>query len=100
MRLFVDDMRPCPSGDNYLLCRNYEDAIWEMSVTDFDYVSLDYSLGYGEKTGYDILVWMKKSGKIPRHINIHSSHPWGRRNMKDFCDLHFPNVEVTMDSPY
>ena len=99
MKLFVDDMRPCPDGDDYIYCQDYEEAIWQLSINDFEYVSLDYHLGYGE-SGLDILVWMRNNKKVPPKINIHSSHPWGRRQMKEFCDENFPDSEITMKYPY
>ena len=99
MKLYVDDLRPFPDDDEFIGCRDYEEAIWQLSIHDFDYVSLDYHLGYGE-SGLDILVWMRNNRKIPPKINIHSSHPWGRRQMKEFCEQYFPESEVTMKYPY
>ena len=99
MKLYVDDMRPFPTEDDFLCCRSYDEAILLLNEVDFEYVSLDYHLGYGE-SGLDILIWMRNTGKIPKKINIHSSHPWGRREMKDFCERNFPDTEVTMHYPY
>ena len=96
MKLFVDDLRPFPEGDDFICCREFEDAIWQLSIHDFDFVSLDYDLGYGP-TGLDILIWMRNNNKAPKHINIHSSHIWGRREMKEFCLQNFPGTEVTMN---
>ena len=99
MKLYVDDMRPFPRDEDFICCRTYEDAIWELSVHDFEYVSLDYHLGYCE-SGLDILIWMKNNGKAPPKINIHSTHVWGRREMKEFCEQNFPDSEITMNYPY
>ncbi len=100
MKLYVDDMREFPPGDDFICCRDAEDAIWQLSIRKFDYVSLDYDLGWGEKNGLDILIWMRDTGKIPPKINIHSTHVWGRQAMKDFCERIFPNTEITMKYPY
>ena len=99
MKLFVDDLRPFPDGEEWICCRDYEEAVWQLSVHDFEYVSLDFHLGYGE-SGLDILVWMRNNRKVPPHINIHSSHPWGRRRMREFCEENFPGTAVTMNYPY
>ncbi len=99
MKLYVDDLRPEPDDGDFIVSRDYADAIWQLSIHDFEYVSLDYHLGYGE-SGLDILVWMRNNRRVPPKINIHSSHPWGRRQMKEFCETYFPDVELTMKYPY
>ena len=42
MKLYVDDLRELPENEPDCICaRDYEDAIWQLSVHSFDYVSLD-----------------------------------------------------------
>ena len=94
MRLFVDDSRPFPSG-GYECCRDPEQAKLLLSVLPFDHVSLDYDLGYGKETGYDLLVWMDENNIRPAHINIHSTHFFGRKRMMDYAEQHFPGSELT-----
>lgn len=92
MKLYVDDRRPCPEG--FVKCENAKEAIALMSSYDFDTVSLDYDLGYGEDTGLDILIMMKGLGKQPKRILIHSSHPIGRERMFAFASENFPSSEI------
>lgn len=94
MRLFVDDLRPFPSG-GYECCRDPEQAKLLLSVLPFDHVSLDYDLGYDKETGYDLLVYMAENGIRVKSINIHSTHPFGRRKMWDYAKEHFPDAEIT-----
>ena len=96
MKLFLDDNRKCPQGD-FDVCRNANDAIFFLSRRKYDYISLDYDLGYGEKTGLDVLIYMKENNIFVPHINIHSSHIFGRRKMQDFCTQYFPKTEITMN---
>lgn len=68
-----------------------------MEIIDFPFVSLDYDLS-DIYTGYDILVWMKENEYFPRHLNIHSTHSYGRSLMFDYAKQNFPSyVEITMN---
>lgn len=96
LRLFVDDARDFPKG--YECVRSYEDCLMYFRLFgDFDHVSLDYDLG-GEYTGLDILKWMKENGRHPAHINIHSNHEIGMREMKKYAEENFKNSVVTMNT--
>ena len=97
MNLFLDDRRACPKGE-YDVCRNADDAIFFLSRRKYTYISLDYDLGYSEKTGLDVLVFMKEQGIFVEYINIHSSHIFGKRRMEDFCAQYFPKSIVTKNS--
>lgn len=98
MKLFVDDIRTCPDVSEFLCCRDFDSAIRVLSHTNFEHISLDYDLGYGCKTGLNILEWMSENHKSAPSINIHSSHPIGRSRMYDFAKKHFPNSNITMYS--
>lgn len=98
LKLFVDDTRDFPKG--YECVRSYDDCIMYFRLFgDFDHVSLDYHLGE-EHTGLDILKWMKENGKEPKHINIHSNHIFGMREMKNYAEENFKNSVVTMNTLY
>ncbi|WP_295154113.1 cyclic-phosphate processing receiver domain-containing protein [uncultured Ruminococcus sp.] len=95
LKLYVDDKRDFPKG--FECVRTYEDCLLYFSIfNDFDFVDLDYNLGE-EKTGLDILIWMKENGKKPKHINIHSNHIVGMRLMKKYADENFKDSSVTMN---
>ena len=92
-KLYLDDIRPCPEG--YILVRNYDDCVTLLENGIFEEVSLDYSLGYGYKTGFDVLVWLNNHREhLPKKINIHSTHPYGVSMMKNFILKYLPEVEL------
>jgi len=80
--LYVDDERCLPSQE-WDLARNYNEAMYMLSSTQYDLISLDHdiasydSVGV-EKTGYDILCYLERrriqyNEKIP-YINIHTAN--------------------------
>lgn len=95
MKIFLDDIRPCPEGYNvardpeifkYLVINNFK------SITE---ISMDHDLGHWddtgkEVTGYDLLCWLEDlmyfaillDAKIPFSIKVHSSNPVGRQRME------------------
>lgn len=94
MKLFLDDNRRC-TQEGFDVCTNANDAIFFLSKRKYDYITLDYDLGYGEKTGLDVLIFMKNNNIFVPHINIHSSHIFGRRKMEDYCAQYFPKSIIT-----
>lgn len=100
MKLILDDRREVGSGlSDYCLVRNYMDCVELLSIFSdcLEFVSLDYDLGFSEYTGVDVLRFMYQEGIVPRHINIHSDHPVGRRVMNKFVKVSFPGVLLTMN---
>ncbi|HCJ40108.1 cyclic-phosphate processing receiver domain-containing protein [uncultured Ruminococcus sp.] len=96
LKLFVDDKRDFPER-GFECVRSYDDCLmYYRMFGDFDFISLDFDLGDGP-TGLDILKWLKENGKSPSHINIHSTHIEGRREMRKFAQENFPNAAVTMN---
>lgn len=94
-RLFLDDSRDYPTI-GYECCAEVWVAQSHMLIMDFEYISLDYSLGRGKETGLDLLIWMKEQGIFVPEINIHSNHSIGREKMYQFCKENFPDSVVTM----
>ena len=43
---------------------------------------------------------MKENGKEPKHINIHSNHIVGMREMKKYAEENFKNSVITMNTLY
>ena len=94
MKLFVDDTRDFPY-EGYECCRDVKTATLLLSIMEFDFISLDYSLA-GE-TGLDILEWMCENGIEVPHINIHSTNILGRERMRDYCEAFLPDTMLTMN---
>ena len=93
MRLYLDDARSFPAGWDG--CRCTETAKELLSLNSYDLISLDYDLGYDRETGLDLLYWMKENDIFVPRINIHSTHPYGRKLMWDFVKTNFPASELT-----
>lgn len=97
-RLFVDDIRDPPLGEDWTVVRNFHTAIVSLEQTAFDVVSLDHDIAsfYGNKemTGRDILNWLimrKMEGfRTPKIIKVHSANPVGCATMEADIKVHFP----------
>ena len=98
MKLYLDDYRRAPEGVGFEPADNYADflALLDRYRYCIELVDLDYDLGYDSRfTGYDALVYMKKHGIIPEHINVHSTHYSGRAKMLRYATVNFPDSLVT-----
>ena len=90
MKLWVDDVRPAPTG--YLWAKSVNDAkdfiiMSEASMSGFatcEIIDIDHDAGDFVKDGGDyikLLDWLEETGrKFP--IRIHSMNPVGRENMR------------------
>jgi hypothetical protein len=89
INLFIDDERfPPNDGREWVIARNYEEAIKILSETVPVYISFDHDLGE-EKTGYDVAKWItfkdvdEKFQYLPDDFDfyVHSQNPIGRENI-------------------
>ena len=101
MKLFVDDVRPAPEGDEWLVARTVKDAKTYLQRDDIVSVSLDHDMGacdeciakgehIGEgyvnwcqhaEDGYALVMWMIENRRIPPLVWVHSMNPVGKRRM-------------------
>lgn len=88
MRLFVDDLRPCP--EEWLLARNYWQAIelLEKHWDELEVVSLDHDIASfregKEYTGSHLADWIENKARdkaIRFQVLLHSSNPVGSEYM-------------------
>jgi hypothetical protein len=83
MRVFLDDIRPAPSG--FVLVKKPEEAIRLLQTGQVTHLSLDHDLGDIPGTGNDVLLWIEKevflNGFAPPSITVHSSNPSARVKM-------------------
>ena len=92
MKLWLDDMRPCPKG--WAWAKTAPQAIALLARGEVTVVSFDHDLGNDmEGTGYDVLCWMEEAieceqwyGPLPE-ILIHSANPVGRARMYAVKDV-------------
>lgn len=95
-KLYLDDLRKPPEG--FELATNFKDCIFKLSIKDYQFISLDYSLGE-RFTGLDVLKWMVENKQFPEKLNIHSTLDFGRSAMAAFIRDHFPKgYQYTMNS--
>lgn len=96
MKIILDDKRPMPEGP-YNCVRTYEECVELLSLFKrVNFLSLDYDLG-SDKTGYDVLVFMREHSIEAEHINIHSDHTVGVPRMREFVQQNFPCAVLTFN---
>lgn len=92
MRIWVDDVRPAPTG--YVLCRSVNDAKYQIMMSEdswyneytgrIELIDIDHDAGDYATDGGDyikLLDWLEETGRnYP--IRIHSMNPVGVQNMR------------------
>ena len=108
MKIWVDDVRPAPSG--WLRARSYDDAVEliDRYSKDITEISLDHDLCAAHndgdfsdrRTGYDVLEALLEAGLRPA-ITFHTMNPAGLQRMMDLLDAYEDGRENTPepDSP-
>ena len=84
MRLWLDDIRPAPSG--WMHVKTVPEAISILETVQVGEISLDNDLGFGLDEGVALLDWMEKelriSGRMPpKIIHIHTGDVHAERHM-------------------
>jgi len=93
-KLYIDDLRPCPTG--WDLARTFHRAIVMLEDVDYDTISVDHDLGcfYGntEMTGTHIIGYLIRRRVLglytPPNILVHSANPVGAKRMRDDINSH------------
>lgn len=84
MKIWLDDMRPKPDFYDVRVTKA-DEAIEALKTKLVTHISLDHDLGEGEKTGYEVALFIEKGawqGTLPRiHCAVHSSNPSGAKKM-------------------
>jgi len=85
MKLYIDDWRN-PPGDDWIVARNYDEAIKILETGLVSEISFDHDLGE-LKSGYDIVCWIEtklftKEWTFVPSMSVHSMNPVGRRNIE------------------
>src|SRR3954471_21060460 len=90
MRVWLDDVRPCPPGFAHV--RTAKEAIALLSTGQVTFISFDHDLGEPENgTGYEVACWVEEhafrwsqrepDGLPPLEWVIHSQNPVDVENM-------------------
>ncbi|ALS27944.1 cell division protein FtsJ [Paenibacillus sp. 32O-W] len=90
IHVFLDDYRSCPKG--FVLARSAEECIMLIDDGPIGILSLDYDLGWGRPTGFDVARHMVETGRYPREIYLHTSSESGRRQMYHLLAGHVPDT--------
>lgn len=103
IKLWLDDVRPCPFIGNWKIAKNYDEAIKILSENEIDEAWLDHDLAEDHytmnndpdytspnKTGYDVVLWMKENNKWPKEVcMVHSLNPIGSKRMCEVIAQHY-----------
>ena len=96
-KIFLDDARPFPGQTmGYSCVRDYNECIVLLDLFRdcIEFISLDYDL-QSDFTGLDVLIYMRRQALLPQHINIHSNHETGSKEMYEYAIKCFPTSKIT-----
>lgn len=79
IHVYLDDFRKCPHG--FVLAKTAEECKLLIDGETIDILSLDYDLGWGQPTGYEVVRHLIENGKFPRRIYLHTSSAPGKQQM-------------------
>lgn len=94
MKLYLDDLRPCPEG--WTPVKTAGEAISVLSSGGIEEISLDHDLGEPEDAvgnGYQVVCWIEEQAYagnwqiVPKVILIHSANPVGMLKMKQAIEF-------------
>lgn len=88
IHVYLDDYRPCPQG--FVAALSAEECKLLIDEETIDILSLDYDLGWGEPTGFEVVRHIVNTGKFPRRIYLHTSSPQGRLRMYHALSANLP----------
>ena len=78
MWLLIDDVRDLNCD---VIARTAETGKKLLAVGGWECVCFDHDLGDGE-TGYDVLCWALENNLLPSKVQLVTSNPVGRENMR------------------
>jgi hypothetical protein len=94
MKLWLDDLRPVPKNEEWVLCKSVNEAIAVMLTGEVLYASLDHDLGIWASEGGDgtaLVDWMAEHNIWPKTgIAVHSANPVGAKNMLATIERYAP----------
>jgi hypothetical protein len=79
IHVYMDDYRKVPKG--FTLARTTEECLLLLRECEVGVLSLDYDMGPVDDTGGEVARRIVLEGLFPREIYLHTSSPWGRREM-------------------
>lgn len=104
MKLWLDDLRPIPREEGWVLAHSVNEAISIMGDTKISFASLDHDLGDWAPDGGDgvkLVLWMIENERWPSEgIEVHSMNPVGAQNMIALIDQYAPYRGTRRTRPF
>ena len=97
MNVFLDDLRPCPRGFVYV--QNRDECVELLRSEPIGILSLDYDLGWGQPTGYEVALYIAQSGRYPDEIYLHTSSREGLEQMYKVLSHSLPPASCSLAAP-
>lgn len=97
IHVFLDDFRKCPRG--FVHAKNAEECNLLIDSEAIDVLSLDFDLGWGQPTGYDVVCHLISRGRYPQQIYLHSSSVSGRQQMYHLLSTNIPITTMLHHGP-
>jgi hypothetical protein len=97
IHVYLDDYRPRPAG--FVLARTIGECVLLLDSEEIDILSLDYDLGWGQPTGFEVAMHIVATGRYPRRIYLHTSSPSGRMQMYGLLMEHAPQEVMLHNGP-
>lgn len=80
MNVYMDDQRSCPYG--YVLATTVESALQIVRDNEVNIISLDYNMGWRQKSGLDFVEVFCKEGLYVNEIHLHTNDVIGMHQMR------------------
>lgn len=79
INVYLDDLRPRPKG--FKLARTVKQCLRLIKRNKVNILSLDYDLGFGSPSGFEVVAYMIRTRRFPKKIILHTANPFGRIRM-------------------
>ncbi|MBE7102893.1 hypothetical protein FT637_07490 [Bacillus cereus] len=80
MNVYMDDQRSCPYG--YVLATTVESTLQIIRDNEVNIISLDYNMGWRQKSGLDFVEAFCREGLSVNEIHLHTNDVIGMHQMK------------------
>ena len=95
MNVYMDDQRSCPYG--YVLATTVESALQIVRDNEVNIISLDYNMGWRQKSGLDFVEAFCNESLYVNEIHLHTNDVIGMHQMKKSIERGKKNGEI---NPY
>ncbi|GGF63748.1 hypothetical protein GCM10010912_06050 [Paenibacillus albidus] len=97
INVYMDDYRAMPHG--FTLARTTEECLLLLRDCEVRVLSLDYDMGAADYSGGEVARRIVLEGLYPREIYLHTSSPWGRKEMYETLYAAVPAGVVLHNGP-